>query len=99
VLIRKVSVFLHATFHTQDRCVQLNKHSGRKQADHLKSENVKVETEVKEKVNRVNENRKSRKKNLLTWKSQKTKDFSFKIKNYEKWIKQICKRNLCNIYN
>jgi hypothetical protein len=33
--------------------VQLKKHSGRKRAYHSKSENVKVETEIKEKVNRV----------------------------------------------
>jgi len=41
-----------STSHTnliQNRCVQLKKHSGRKQVDHLKSEYVKVENEVKEK--------------------------------------------------
>ncbi len=38
-----------------------NKHNGQKWTDHPKSENVKVETEVKEKVNRVIENRESRK--------------------------------------
>ena len=31
----------------------LKKHNGQKRTDHLKSENVKVETEIKEKVNRV----------------------------------------------
>jgi len=37
VFIRKISVFLHATFHTQDRCVQPNNHQKRifEKAPHL----------------------------------------------------------------
>ena len=35
------------------RYATLKKHNGQKRTDHLKSENVKVETEIKEKVNRV----------------------------------------------
>jgi hypothetical protein len=34
--------------------VTLNPSNGRKRTDHTKSENVKVETEIKEKLNRVN---------------------------------------------
>ena len=50
----------HATTHSRDRYATLKKHNGQKRTDHPKSENVKVETEIKEQVNRVIENRKSR---------------------------------------
>jgi len=42
-----------ATFYTQRRYATLKKQNGQKWTDHPKSENVKVETEIKEKVNRV----------------------------------------------
>ncbi len=54
-----------------------NQNNGREWIDYPKSENVKVETEVKEKVNREIENRKSRKNNINFEKS-KNKSLFFK---------------------
>ena len=36
-----------ATAHMPERCATLKKHYGKKRTDHPKSENVKVETEIK----------------------------------------------------
>ena len=41
------------TVHSSTVMQHLNQHYGQKWTDHPKSENVKVETEIKEKLNRI----------------------------------------------
>lgn len=57
-----------------------SKNNDRKRTDHPKSENVKVETEIKEKLNRV---AKIERLEIVITKRVLKKDFFIKFKNYE----------------